>query len=61
MSTNTPKLSITIDQLGDADHAGRADTTVSMKVNGIERVCTLVIEGKTDSPYTRTLEWNNQG
>lgn len=61
MSTNTPKLSITIDQLGDADHAGRAEITVSMKVDGITRVCTLVLEGKTSSPYTRTLEWDDQG
>jgi hypothetical protein len=59
MSTNEPKVSISIDRLGDAVSAGRVEITVHMKVDGVTRVGRMVLEGKTQSPYTRTLEWDD--
>ncbi|SDR18921.1 hypothetical protein SAMN05443245_3425 [Paraburkholderia fungorum] len=60
MPTNEPKLSVSIDRLGDAVSAGRIEITVHMKVDGVTRVGRMLIEGRTLSPYTRALEWDDE-
>lgn len=57
---NTPKVSITIDQLGSAEGADRAEFVVQMTLNGVTRTCAVALEGKTESPYTRALELDDE-
>jgi hypothetical protein len=60
MMQKAPKVSITIDQLGSAEGADRAEFVVQMTLNGVARTCAIAFEGKTESPYTRALEWDDE-
>jgi hypothetical protein len=56
MLTHKRVAKVTIDRLGTSECAARIGVEVVVTIEGIEHVGRTVFEGKTDSPYTRTVD-----
>lgn len=53
---NEPTAEVTLPRLGTANTAGHAQISVRVNVDGMEYGNEAVIDGKTESPYTRRMK-----